>query len=186
MEDNKDGKGIGGFKLDIAHKTIFSYWKPDDYPSPWDIRWKLSYIWWLDVNTTFYVEIGTYEISAILWNVYETLISNIQNDQSGTNSINDSKKFIPIQNLEYFNDYQFRHLEIDNIDLIPEGTFQDITHISNSPMPSGSELFKKYRYNLGTFKIYTKSKLYVSLNNKCCKYHKDHLVFECFRIKKIG
>ena len=184
MIENRYGKGIGGNELNIAHRENPFYWKRKDYNSPWGFRWKLTYIWWLDIVSTINLNPGIYEISGILWNVYETLIGEIRisNDYE---YLTYSKKFIPRENLEAFPNYRDRNLDIPKIDEIEEGKMIDITNISNSIPPFENQISRKYKYEMGIIEVKYPSKVIISLNNRCCSYHKDNIVFECFRFKSL-
>lgn len=184
MIENKDGIGIGGNDLCIAHRENPYYWKRKEYSSPWEFRWKLTYIWWLDIVATINLKPGLYEISGILWNVYETLIGEIRisNDYE---FITISKKFIPRENLEAFPNYRERYRDIPKIDEIEEGKMIEITNISNSPFPLENQMSRKYKYEMGIIEIKYPSKVIISFNNRCCSYHKDNIVFECFRLKSL-
>lgn len=185
MRENKDGIGIGGNNLNIAHRENIFYWHRKEYPSPWGFRWKLCYIWWLDITTSINLQPGLYEISGILWNIYETLIGElrISNDYE---FITVNRKFIPRENLEAFPKYKDRFNEINKIDDYEEGNMVEITNNSNSNLLIENLMIRKYKYEMGVIEIRYPSKVYISLSNTCCNYHKDNIVFECFRIKKIG
>jgi hypothetical protein len=185
MEENKDGIGIGGNQLNIAHKDNPFYWHRKEYPSPWEFRWKLSYIWWLDITTSINLQPGLYEISGILWNIYETLIGEIRISNDYEYLII-NRKFIPRENLVAFPNYRDRFYEINKIDDYEEGKMVEITNYSNSLPIFNNLMIRKYRYEMGIIDIRYLSKVYLSLSNTCCSYHKDNIVFECFRIKKLG
>jgi hypothetical protein len=184
MIENKYGIGIGGNDLCIAHRENPFYWKRKDYFSPWGFRWKLTYIWWLDIVATINLYPGLYEISGILWNVYETLIGEIRisNDYEFITIV---KKFIPRENLEAFPNYRDRYLDIDKINDFEEGKMIEITDYSNSPIPLENQISRKYKYEMGVIEVKYPSKVIISLNNRCCLYHKDNIVFECFRYKSL-
>lgn len=185
MIENKDGIGIGGDSLNIAHRENPFYWKRKEYPSPWGFRWKLTYVWWLDIITTINLYPGFYEISGILWNIYETLIGEIRISNEYEYIIL-NKKFIPIENLEAFPNYRDRFYEINRINDYDDGEMIEITNNSNSLPPLDNFLTRKYKYEMGTIEVKYPSKVFIGLNNTCCSYHKDNIIFECFRIKKIG
>jgi hypothetical protein len=194
MVENSDGIGIGGEEILVCHNENDLYWKKEYYESPWSFRWKLKYVWWLDVSSEINLHPGCYSISCILWNVYETVFSEIKLLNQDNYIIKDLKSDCSVKpilrkfecpGIMDFPKYKANIAKYINEDF-PKGQIIDITDKTLSEQPISISLLKKYRYLMGEIEIKESQKIQMRIFNVNCLYHKDNMIFECFRVKKIN
>lgn len=194
MIENSDGMGVGGEELIVCHQENDTYWKKEYYMSPWNFRWKLKYVWWLDISGEIKLSPGRYKISCILWNVYETVFSEIKILGEDNSYINSEEMENPSEDIILrrfdcpgivdFPKYKHNLTTYINNDF-SRGEITDITDKTISQPPISISLLKKYRYSMGEIEIMESKSIKIRIFNVNCQYHKDNMIFECFRIKRL-
>jgi len=179
MEETRDGIGYGGEKISVAHGNDNNFWKLEFYESPWEYRWWLKYVWWFDISVKISLKAGKYEISGILWNVYETLYGEVIIDDERI--INKKYECPGVYDFPKYYKNMKKYLQ----DKKEMGIIEDITENSNSERPCSISLYKKYRYKIGIIEIDEEKEIIIRLSNTNCEYHKDNIIIECFRVKRL-